>query len=440
MGDILRLPEAPPTGPHGPVGAGAVVKLLPGAVERFRVGRCHSLAPWVRREAALCVLGKTSWRKVGEKIDLWTLDVPEPLRGALIDELRQIAIDARRGFEGVLAGEPIGAGGTGRPGQGGRCCMNIPFRKLVPAPARPPDQKSGTPTRATAPGLKSSIDVQSSNKTYPIDLPITSKITDIGTRWAKGERIAAARRGDLIRLVEHWRQDGVLPPDPAGLADVAANALIFKHRQDLRHVHILELLDDLVSEAVARRATARALRRYADRGPDFGLISASDAGERVGLERGERQELVLRTLAASDETREERSRFQTERKRRMDRERVRAKREGASRPASLEAMRPWVAAGVSRATWFRSRCSDGHEAAEDAAVLRLIENAEVCGLALTTGRAASRLADLPAARGMPPAVISRAISRLIAGGAVFVEVTGPASKPKAVVRRARGLW
>ena len=75
-----------------------------------------------------------------------------------------------------------------------------------------------------------------------------------------------------------------------------------------------------------------------------------------------RTRLKLRTIGAYDMTKQERRQIAKETKREQDRLRQRQKRKSQGRKdrasyeaESVEALKPWEAAGVSRATWYRNR-------------------------------------------------------------------------------------
>lgn len=175
-------------------------------------------------------------------------------------------------------------------------------------------------------------------------------------RFRREEGMAARRRGEIRRLCESWKSDGLLPSDVQGLAQVAANALAFDRRQDLRWANVVDLCADLVDEASARCAVSVSLRHLHDDGPAFRLVNVSNAGRLVALVCSDRRALSIRTMAAIDETREQRDAYAKSRRRAADRERKarkRAEKGAIRRDRNLAAEQPWTVVGVSRATWFR---------------------------------------------------------------------------------------
>lgn len=89
-------------------------------------------------------------------------------------------------------------------------------------------------------------------------------------------------------------------------------------------------------------------------------LNAALAGHMLRLTREERTSLEITTMEAKDETAEARKARKAAEKRERDRERIRAKRRAkAAREGriiggpTMEDRKPWIAAGVSRATWYR---------------------------------------------------------------------------------------
>jgi hypothetical protein len=106
--------------------------------------------------------------------------------------------------------------------------------------------------------------------------------------------------------------------------------------------------------ASARRVFART--QPTAKSPFF--FSADDVARHLGVSLAERDALGLRTIGACDVDREERLQIAKARKRQKDRDRQRASRKSSkSREEyvanSVHASKPWIAAGVSRATWYR---------------------------------------------------------------------------------------
>ncbi|GLI93605.1 hypothetical protein [Methylocystis echinoides] len=88
------------------------------------------------------------------------------------------------------------------------------------------------------------------------------------------------------------------------------------------------------------------------------LVSPHEAAKRFSVDYDEREELSLRTFGAADWSVEGLREDGRDRRREANKLRMRAKRRAdgaAPREQSKEKMRPWVAKGVSRATYYRQQ-------------------------------------------------------------------------------------
>lgn len=168
-------------------------------------------------------------------------------------------------------------------------------------------------------------------------------------RRRHGVSIVGIRISELDRFFDH-RYGATLPPDDAGLADAY---IMTHHLAALRtdpHGRIVEWLarrcpwmmpDEADTMAKAAIAKPRKWR-------------ARTLGQRLGLTAAERKLLAITSIAACDQTDEERAQERAEQKRLAEAARRRAA--GATtRTQSVAAAKPWRQAGVSRTTWYRQR-------------------------------------------------------------------------------------
>jgi hypothetical protein len=179
-------------------------------------------------------------------------------------------------------------------------------------------------------------------------------------RRRKGKRAAsfniiAIRCAELERLfiARYGRQ---LPDDDAGRADARLMAHHLAHRPgDARH-RIAAWLgsaapwmqEDERAELLAT-VIAKPLRWRADKlAACFGLTAA------------ERERLHIRTIGAIDLDKAERAKRRAERKVAAERERRRAKGATPRLTVSARQQQPWLAAGISRRTWYRHRAAARH--------------------------------------------------------------------------------
>ncbi len=103
----------------------------------------------------------------------------------------------------------------------------------------------------------------------------------------------------------------------------------------------------------------------------------------------ERERLGLRTIGANDVSSKKRKSIVKALKRQRDRDRMLAKRRAQGRTKrsvyeakSLSHLEPWVAEGISRATWYRRRCETGQSRIEsprngDTLVSNLLSDPEI---------------------------------------------------------------
>jgi hypothetical protein len=171
----------------------------------------------------------------------------------------------------------------------------------------------------------------------------------------QSEGIRRTRLSDLRRLLNH-RYGTSLPDDDAG-------------REDLR-----ELLMPISLGPDPQKRMLNAIGLWASWMPqdEIGLLiediertepkerkrTAKDLGERMNLTNELRGRLGIRTIAACDLTTEQAAEWRKAKRREQQRKRRAAN--GAKPRAeyernSINRTKPWIAAGISRATWFRKR-------------------------------------------------------------------------------------
>lgn len=164
---------------------------------------------------------------------------------------------------------------------------------------------------------------------------------------------AAVRVAEIDRvLADRWGE--VLPHDDAGLDDAHVMAHHLARRSGDPASRIGAWLDQRAPwlapagrQELIDRVLARPLRWKAD-----------TLAKRLGLTAADRDRLLIKTIGAIDETKEQR----TERrklKKRMDAE-ARRRRAGAKPRTercarSISRTRPWIEMNISRATWYRLR-------------------------------------------------------------------------------------
>tara|TARA_R110000868_G_scaffold27661_18_gene104668 strand:+ start:3304 stop:4170 length:867 start_codon:yes stop_codon:yes gene_type:complete len=86
------------------------------------------------------------------------------------------------------------------------------------------------------------------------------------------------------------------------------------------------------------------------------MLSADECAALLGTDMEQRTRLGLRTIGATDMTKEQRTAFKKERKRERDRQRQAAKRRADGRKSqadSISKAKPWEVLGMSRPTWYR---------------------------------------------------------------------------------------
>ena len=165
--------------------------------------------------------------------------------------------------------------------------------------------------------------------------------------------IAALRIAELRRLF-YARYGRTLPDDDAGRDDlvVMAHHLARRHGDPLRIHNWIELHAPWMSAKEAdekvRFVVAHPIKWRADK-----------LAQRLHLTEAERRRLGIRTIGAIDMTKQERKEARRRRQRQRDLNRRRA--HGATPRVEWEAIhdtnrtKPWLAAGISRATWYRQR-------------------------------------------------------------------------------------
>jgi hypothetical protein len=165
--------------------------------------------------------------------------------------------------------------------------------------------------------------------------------------------LAALRIAELRRLFTA-RYGRTLPDDDAGRDDVQVMAHHIARRQGDAGKRIrswIELQAPWMSEReiadLVDRVTARPIRWRADK-----------LAQRLHLTEAERRRLRICTIGSIDVTKAERKLARKLRQRQRDRARRRAR--GAKPRTEYEATsvnrtKPWLALGISRATWYRTR-------------------------------------------------------------------------------------
>ncbi|HWJ72928.1 MAG TPA: hypothetical protein VNX29_07165 [Kaistia sp.] len=169
------------------------------------------------------------------------------------------------------------------------------------------------------------------------------------------------RRNELRKLAEDRIARRIPLTDPLGLAlvlaDIAAHSAAGLDERTFADAAIRARV--IIPADVAEQAVDRVQRAIVRKGGKYRPISDATAGEAVRLLRDERIRLDIRTLAAVDESPEERRAFVREGRQHRDRETKRIVRGCKPRSVfeaeSLAKSQPWIAQGVSRATWFRRR-------------------------------------------------------------------------------------
>lgn len=201
-----------------------------------------------------------------------------------------------------------------------------------------------------------------------------ASVTTFPRDWKARRSTAAIRLAELIRLAQGRRGLGLLV-DPhlfawtlaATLGSVAAGPYTIPKRQRCLRWH--GLTSESLRHAVNRaelgefsddelQTVIREIERgHAAHGP--GLIRAAKLGDLLQVTAAEREAFKIRTIDATDETREARQDRLAADRRARDAERKRAERGRIPWPAyqarSLSAQKPWEAEGICRRTWERRR-------------------------------------------------------------------------------------
>lgn len=191
---------------------------------------------------------------------------------------------------------------------------------------------------------------------------VAARKREVARRYAQAKRkkfgpltIAAIRASELGRLYQARYPTGVLPQDETG--ELCARIAIYhlaKLRDPARRIsRWLDKWAPWLSLAEHERLIGDAL--------DHPLRYRADKiAWKLRVTAAERTALALRTIGAIDQTPAERAAAAKERRRARAQQRRREK--GAQNRAEYEAKslsraKPWQAAGMSRAAWYRARQS-----------------------------------------------------------------------------------
>jgi len=169
------------------------------------------------------------------------------------------------------------------------------------------------------------------------------------------ETIRRLRLGDLQKVLR-WRYGPTLPDDDAGRDDLRLLLQTISIGQGdwTKLKNAIEVWAPWMNAAEALQ-----LIDEVNRTPDYlRKPKARPLGEKLGLLNSERIRLGLRTIAPIDMTDEQLEEQRRNRKRAREQHRRRAKGitpRDVYLANSLTKLKPWRAAGISRATWFRRR-------------------------------------------------------------------------------------
>lgn len=233
--------------------------------------------------------------------------------------------------------------------------------------------------RPGAGGTASRPDRQSQQSPkYPVQGETTSAgVVALPRKRITDRRRAAWRLSELRRLAAFRRQHGLrLAPETwafmiaATLASAPAGPYAagrggrFVEWHGLDVISLRSVISDIDLGAFSDDELGTIIRDVTRWQTENGsrLVRADRAAQMLAITAEERIFCRIRTMGAVDETKAERRERAKADKAERERERMRAKRAGHVRPRALkqnstEAAEPWVAAGVSRATWFRRKKS-----------------------------------------------------------------------------------
>jgi len=174
------------------------------------------------------------------------------------------------------------------------------------------------------------------------------------------EGLRRLRLGELKKLFR-VRYGPTLPDDDAGLADLYELLLLDSMRSNPKPYmgHTIEIWAPWMDDAATRFDLVRQIETTPI---SLRLRTAKNLGERLNLRNEERERLNIRTIAANDMTDEEMAAWRKAKKNLSNRLHMQRKRRKAgvkSRTAylatSLTKLKPWVAAGTNRTSWYRDQ-------------------------------------------------------------------------------------
>jgi hypothetical protein len=165
--------------------------------------------------------------------------------------------------------------------------------------------------------------------------------------------LAELRRRDLMRIFR-FRYGLALPDDDAGRHDAALMLRHIAANRSGARKRMIAWLELWAPWADTGRMIADALAAPRK------LLSADELAAALGLTAAARRRLGVTSIGAIDETRADRAAHRRERAR-LAKERKRRAAGAVPRAVYLEQCRarpkPWIAAGISRATWYRQRAA-----------------------------------------------------------------------------------
>ena len=211
--------------------------------------------------------------------------------------------------------------------------------------------------------------------TYSADTPSPiSNVEAFPLDWKTRRARAAFRLADIIKLARDRRHRG-LSIDPSNFAFALASTLgsvpagpygIPGRQRFLRwfgldfeslRIAIERAWLGSFSDAELDTIIQSVIRYSAAHGQK--LMSATATGQLLAVTSAERAEFKLTQIEAVDEPRSDRIARQKEARRKRDRERKRVQRGRTARSIyeqrSTAQEQPWIAEGISRATWYRRR-------------------------------------------------------------------------------------